>query len=873
MRALAVDPSNPSTIYAGVVDGATDLGGVFKSVDGGNSWARTALPQTYETAIFALAVSSSSPSILYAGGKTAVFRSNDAAETWQTVAGGSGITAIAIDTGSSSTVCYTDEFGFLYRTVDGGANWATFSIGPPAADLVADPTSPSTFYLAANSSPGGVYKSTDGGAGWPVLTNGIEAANAQKVFVAPTQPATVFASMSSGVFRSTNGGASWTPVGPGLPSSGVTAFAASPRSPSTVYAATADGLFRSPDAGLTWTRLGVSETVRSLAVDPDSGNTVFAGTDANGVLRSQDSGTSWSASNQGLFASTAVTALAVDPLVPFSLYASISPGGLFKSTDRGATWAAPGAGVGAAEMKAIVLDPSAPGVGYALDDRQVYKTTDGGEHWIVSYLWDVYCYCSTSLTALAIDPAVPSTLYAAWTTIGHNFTIQAGILKSTDRGASWTDLAWPFVYTPIPALTVDSNSTIYAPGARSADGGVTWQEFGGPCTGLYGAPVEIAAAPDGTLYIGCDPGVPDAVQHVQRSNDRGDTWTELAVAGSHVVVAPTDSRIVYAAGSGGLFRSSNAGATWTDESAGLPDPNTTALALDPRAPSRVYVGNGEGVFTKDFSGGAEPFCAPSPTTLCLAGNRFKAEVAWSVPSDGRSGHGMVRPLTGDTGAFWFFSADNLELVLKVLDGRSFNGAFWVFYGALSNVQYTITVTDMQTGAVRTYENPSGHLASHADTSAFPQSAPARASVRSARAIERATAAELYAMYGALAPARARAKTAPPDCTAGSGTLCLEDSRFHVSVAWEVPAQGRSGDGVAVPLTGDTGYFWFFDDANVELMVKVLDGDATNGHHWVFYGALSNVKYTITVTDTQTGAIRTYDNASGELASVADTTAF
>ena len=197
--------------------------------------------------------------------------------------------------------------------------------------------------------------------GWPVVSNGIEAATAQKVFVAPTQPATVFASMSSGVFRSTNGGASWTPVGPGLPSSGVTAFAASPRSPSTVYAATSEGLFRSPDAGLTWTRLGVSEPVRSLAVDPDSGNTVFAGTDANGVLRSQDSGASWSASNQGLFASTAVTALAVDPLVPFSLYASTSPGGLFKSTDRGATWAARAAGVGAAEMKSRRARPFCSG--------------------------------------------------------------------------------------------------------------------------------------------------------------------------------------------------------------------------------------------------------------------------------------------------------------------------------------------------------------------------------------------------------------------------------------------------------------------------------------------------------------------------------
>ena len=60
---------------------------------------------------------------------------------------------------------------------------------------------------------------------------------------------------------------------------------------------------------------------------------------------------------------------------------------------------------------------------------------------------------------------------------------------------------------------------------------------------------------------------------------------------------------------------------------------------------------------------------------------------------------------------------------------------------------------------------------------------------------------------------------------------------------------------------------------MELVVKVLDGTAVNGHHWVFYGALSDVRYTITVTDTQTGATQVYENPLGTLASVADTAAF
>jgi len=76
-------------------------------------------------------------------------------------------------------------------------------------------------------------------------------------------------------------------------------------------------------------------------------------------------------------------------------------------------------------------------------------------------------------------------------------------------------------------------------------------------------------------------------------------------------------------------------------------------------------------------------------------------------------------MTSDTGCFWFFNSANVELVVKVLDGRGVNGHYWVFYGALSNVEYTIHVTDtQQRGVTRTYANPQGQMASAADTSAF-----------------------------------------------------------------------------------------------------------------------------------------------------------
>lgn len=116
--------------------------------------------------------------------------------------------------------------------------------------------------------------------------------------------------------------------------------------------------------------------------------------------------------------------------------------------------------------------------------------------------------------------------------------------------------------------------------------------------------------------------------------------------------------------------------------------------------------------------GGPSTCTPNATTLCLNGNRFKVEVAWRVASQGSGGTGVAVPLSSDTGYFWFFSSGNVELVVKAVDGRAVNGYYWVFYGALSDVEYTITVTDTANGTVKTYFSPQGQMASRADTAAF-----------------------------------------------------------------------------------------------------------------------------------------------------------
>ena len=238
------------------------------------------------------------------------------------------------------------------------------------------------------------------------------------------------------------------------------------------------------------------------------------------------------------------------------------------------------------------------------------------------------------------------------------------------------------------------------------------------------------------------------------------------------------------------------------------------------------------------------------TTLALNDDRFQIGVNWR-DFQGNTGVGYAEKLTADTGYFWFFDHDNVEIMVKALDARSIGSGFWIFAGALSNVEYTMTVRDIVTGQTRVYSNPSGIFASFGDTAAF---------------------------AGVAAPGSCPPFT-PPILPAGCDPppdgmkLCLtQGERFQVTVDWR-DFQGNSGQGRAVTLTRDGGYFWFFTANNVELIVKVLDARVINGKFWVFYGALSNVEYTIRVRDTQTGQERVYANPLGQFASAGDTSAF
>ncbi len=112
-------------------------------------------------------------------------------------------------------------------------------------------------------------------------------------------------------------------------------------------------------------------------------------------------------------------------------------------------------------------------------------------------------------------------------------------------------------------------------------------------------------------------------------------------------------------------------------------------------------------------------CVEDQTTLCFGdGDRFRARLTWNAPDD-TSGPGKQAALeTQDTDSFWFFDPDNIEVVIKSIDGRQNNGRLWIFYGSLTDVDFEMTVTDTETSLFKVYTNTGGEFVSVGDTTAF-----------------------------------------------------------------------------------------------------------------------------------------------------------
>lgn len=146
------------------------------------------------------------------------------------------------------------------------------------------------------------------------------------------------------------------------------------------------------------------------------------------------------------------------------------------------------------------------------------------------------------------------------------------------------------------------------------------------------------------------------------------------------------------------------------------DPSTTYTFRVRAHNASGYSGYSNEASATTFSGPS--VCIENPTTLCLNDNRFRIQATFETPQP-QSGQAQVVELTEDTGYLWFFSATNVEAVIKILNACSYNNRFWVFAGGLTDVRVVLTVTDTQTGAVKQYTNPQGtKFAPIQDSSAF-----------------------------------------------------------------------------------------------------------------------------------------------------------
>jgi sugar lactone lactonase YvrE len=249
-------------------------------------------------------------------------------------------------------------------------------------------------------------------------------------------------------------------------------------------------------------------------------------------------------------------------------------------------------------------------------------------------------------------------------------------------------------------------------------------------------------------------------------------------------------------------------------------------------------------------------CSGSPTQLCLNANRFSVTLHARDQRSNNEGDGLphkVNPIFGYFSIPALTGNDaNPEVFVKVLDGRPVNGSFWVFYGGLTDLDYTLSVLDTVTGLSVPFVHEPGSKCGDFDIGSLP--------------------APPGAASDDTTPKIAAAVSCAPD------SLCLLNGRFRVTLHARDQRSGNEGGGV--PLAGTSDIFGYFslpaltgDANNAEVFLKILDGRTINGKFWVFYGGLTDLEYTITVVDNETGARVTFAHAPGSKCGDFNTSAF
>ena len=533
---ISISPRKPETIYVAGSYRYDNVNqrycpAVFRSKDGGLTWTIHKLVTDPDEMWYPRVAASPAraglvfASCLYRKGKwahTCVFKSTNGGATWTNVAGSLNRSpyALLLHPSDPEKIYVATGVG-VYRTSDGGKNWAKQDEPSswPAENLAMDSENPQVLYSASNydASTGTVYKSTDGGVRWAASKprSGLFGASFRIV----AEGSSIFAATAAGVFKSANGGQTWKPSHAGMKASDVPAFALAPASPATIYAGIAYyACFKSSNAGGGWIKMGSFAgcgEITKIVGHPTAANTVYLlkqSTESHAVYRSVDGGKTvkslWSPEGY-------LQDLIVDRKNPNLLAAA---GAAYK--------------------------------GY-VSSMAVFLSSNGGATWTTS---SVSSQNGSFAYAVARDPANPNILYAG----GVSGTWQALVCKSTNNGASWTDITKGIRGTVLD-MAVDPVS-----------------------------PRIVYAATSGSVW---------------KSRNGGGSWTEIPVGGviMHLIINPNNPRELFlGSGYGGVYYSADQGATWQDFSADMEFKYIQCLDMDPAARILYASTYGGGIVKRSF---------------------------------------------------------------------------------------------------------------------------------------------------------------------------------------------------------------------------------------------------------------------------------
>jgi photosystem II stability/assembly factor-like uncharacterized protein len=607
---IAVQPGAPSTAYI-----ATASGGIWKTTNGGTNWS----PLTDELSILnhgAVAIDPSNTSTIYAGtgeyttssGGDGLFRSLDAGGTWSRIATtaqvGSNISRVAVDPSDSQRIFVSGNAG-LARTIDGGGSWS-FRVSGSCSDLAINPANPQIVYAARHSD--GVYRSLDGGATFAKLTGGLPSSGMRRIVlaIAPGNPAVLYAAFADafsgllGLYKTVDGGVLWmqltaTPNFPSPQSWYDMCLAVDPASENNVWAGgvfpsyAVAGVIKSTNGGASWTDV----TVGSLGgqVHPDIQTLAFGGDGVvwvgcdGGVWKSTTAGLSWTNCNATLMA-TQNYQISLHPTDPARVIGGTQDNGTVNRTSSD-PWPQILSGDGGFSAYDFT-NTSRRYVTYV--NLTVYRQFSGTTE--ISGPWGGEP--REFIAPLVMDPGNARRLLG-----GTN-----RIWQTTNADSSpptWTPISdasvWAGANMTSIAVAPGAAGTIYA-GSTNGRVGVTtdsstWFDRSG---GLSGAPVSdivISPTTPGTAYasFASTSGV-----RLARADAYGTSWTNVTgtlPAGVRAKALAVDWRVyppmLWVGSGAGVYSSADHGATWVKDGADLPNVNVGDLQID-RVNSTITAG-------------------------------------------------------------------------------------------------------------------------------------------------------------------------------------------------------------------------------------------------------------------------------------------